>query len=416
MGPQTSYSLKRALTMLTRLSTLLSLTTTTFILLVPTRPAFAGNWGEDWGSMIWGAVAVVPSLEGIGLGLLVMFLVGATVWRLRRRSLLARLSLIALGLPCMMGVMVSYTFVNGEVADASEVNASFSELAASRGGGVSVPYVFTNGTIAEADQVNANFAAISDGGTANSLPTFPYVFANGTTANADEVNANFSTYPAYVACTVVHSFPSSALPKSGNANFQWKSWKTGCLHAAFQSFGDVSTCLARCSSPRGCCDTMEPMAQAIPLARAIVAVGEVAAPLRRASADRPATNLRTRKWLFRDAHAKGGFRYRVRPFIELPDSPFLPLIGLSVHGITLWTACDDTESGSSPDGDFLCSECGGPLNETPEYPSDSFENCSDWAAQYGCDSPELVNGVEGCWVEPHQACQVSGCDEPPSCP
>ena len=240
--------------MLTRLSKLVPLTVAVLFLLLTVRPVVAGNWSEDWGSMAWGAVAVVPSLEGIGLAVLVICLLGATVWRLRHRSFLASLLLIALGMPLTIGAMVPYTFINGEVADAAEVNTSFSELAAARGGGVSVPYVFTNGTIAEADVVNANFAAISDGGTANDLPTFPYVFTDGTTANADEVNANFRTYPAYAACTVVHSFPSSALPKSGNANFQWKSWKTGCLHAAFQSLGDVSSCLSSCSSLRGCCD------------------------------------------------------------------------------------------------------------------------------------------------------------------
>ena len=40
--------------------------------------AFA-DWGENWGTMIWGQSApVVPSVEGVGLSLLVLSLVGAT--------------------------------------------------------------------------------------------------------------------------------------------------------------------------------------------------------------------------------------------------------------------------------------------------------------------------------------------------
>ena len=29
-------------------------------------PALAGNWGENWGTMIWGSVAVVPGLGWAG--------------------------------------------------------------------------------------------------------------------------------------------------------------------------------------------------------------------------------------------------------------------------------------------------------------------------------------------------------------
>ena len=39
-------------------------------------PAMAGNWGESWGSMVWGSVAAVPTMGWLGGGVLVSLLVG----------------------------------------------------------------------------------------------------------------------------------------------------------------------------------------------------------------------------------------------------------------------------------------------------------------------------------------------------
>ena len=39
-------------------------------------PAMAGNWGESWGSMVWGSVAAVPTMGWLGGGLLVGLLPG----------------------------------------------------------------------------------------------------------------------------------------------------------------------------------------------------------------------------------------------------------------------------------------------------------------------------------------------------
>jgi hypothetical protein len=77
------------------------------------------------------------------------------------------------------------------------------------------------------------------------------VFTNGTAANADEANANFSARDKYFDCVNFHSFPTSSLPKSGNGNFQWKSWKTGCMHG-FEATTVVG-CKDDCGSPEGCC-------------------------------------------------------------------------------------------------------------------------------------------------------------------
>jgi hypothetical protein len=45
-----------------------------------TSPALAA-WGENWGVMVWGAAApsAVPSMDGIGLGLLVLVLIGLAI-------------------------------------------------------------------------------------------------------------------------------------------------------------------------------------------------------------------------------------------------------------------------------------------------------------------------------------------------
>ena len=216
-------------------------------------PALTGNWGENWGTMIWGQSApVVPSVEGVGLSLLVLSLVGATASRLRRHSRVASLLLVALGAPLTVGAIASYSFSNGAVADAEELNANFDSLGRNVSATLAVPYVFTNGTISNADEVNANFTAIK---SASSPPfsdlSFPYVFTNGTAANADEINANFSARDTYFDCVNFHSFPTQSLPKSGNGNFQWKSWKTGCMHGFKAS--TVVGCRDDCGAPDGCC-------------------------------------------------------------------------------------------------------------------------------------------------------------------
>ena len=94
-------------------------------------PALAGNWGENWGSMIWGSAAAVPSLEGVGVWLLVISLFGAAAWRLRRRSIHASLTLVLLPLlPLLMARHYTnwHAFTNGSVADADDVNENFETL------------------------------------------------------------------------------------------------------------------------------------------------------------------------------------------------------------------------------------------------------------------------------------------------
>ena len=98
-------------------------------------PALAA-WGENWGGMGWGAAApsAVPMMDGLGLGLLVLVLIGLAIRGLRSRATLGLMVLasfvVAADLAGARGVTIPNTFTNGEVADAAEPNANFTALAA----------------------------------------------------------------------------------------------------------------------------------------------------------------------------------------------------------------------------------------------------------------------------------------------
>ena len=103
-----------------------------FSLLLLASPALA-DWGEPWGTMIWGLPVAVPTLPGVGLIVLALLFSGSAAWLLRKRRGLV-------GLPVLV-VLLSIPLV----------------VAA---GTVTVPNTFVNGTPADADQVNANFDAV----------------------------------------------------------------------------------------------------------------------------------------------------------------------------------------------------------------------------------------------------------------
>jgi len=96
-------------------------------------PALAGNWGENWGMMVWGSVAAVPTMGWLGGGLLVGLLASLGLRRIRR---------VSTGL----GLLLALAYA--PVADAQTV---------------SVPNTLTNGSVAEADLMNADFTAVEDG-------------------------------------------------------------------------------------------------------------------------------------------------------------------------------------------------------------------------------------------------------------
>jgi hypothetical protein len=92
-------------------------------------------WGsQNWGEMIWGG-HVVPSLPIGGLLLLMglSFLAGGYFLRPEgrsRRSYLIAAVLVAI--PLSVGALtLPHTFVNGSIADATEVNGNFSAIATS---------------------------------------------------------------------------------------------------------------------------------------------------------------------------------------------------------------------------------------------------------------------------------------------
>ena len=129
-------------------------------------PAFAGTWGEKWGEMVWGSVAAVPTLGWLSLVLLLALLVLTVFWRMKRLSLQAGAVLSVLLLaPFLMAPHITtwegltwYTFINGEPANADQVNQNFSALADALD--VTVPNSFANSGIADAGEVNANFEAL----------------------------------------------------------------------------------------------------------------------------------------------------------------------------------------------------------------------------------------------------------------
>ena len=127
-----------------------------------TTPALA-NWGDKWSEMAWGAPTAtnVPMMDGLGMALLAVALVAMAVKGLRSPGTLGLLLLVGVvGAVNNVEAQVSIpnTFVNGEVADADEVNANFEALADALD--VTVPSSFANSGIADAEEVNSNFSAL----------------------------------------------------------------------------------------------------------------------------------------------------------------------------------------------------------------------------------------------------------------
>ena len=166
-------------------------------------PALAGNWGENWGTMVWGSVAAVPTMGWLGGALLVGLLVGVGMRRMGGRAGAALGLLLALGYAPVaeaQTVSVPNTLTNGSVAEADAMNENFEAVRtgvnlALTSADVTGLTQFTNGTTADADEVNANFEAVRTGvnlALTSADVTGLTKFTNGTTANADEVNANFT--------------------------------------------------------------------------------------------------------------------------------------------------------------------------------------------------------------------------------
>jgi hypothetical protein len=139
------------------------------MLLAYASPAWA-VWGESWGTMVWGLSVSVPTLPGLGLIVLAVALSGSAAWMLRKRRGIMALPVfvVLLAVPLLVvaqAVTVPKTFMNGEIADADEVNANFEALADALD--VTVPNSFANSGIADATEINTNFDVLK-----NAVDTF----------------------------------------------------------------------------------------------------------------------------------------------------------------------------------------------------------------------------------------------------
>jgi hypothetical protein len=123
-------------------------------------------------------------MDGLGLGLLALVLIGLAIRGLRSRATLGLMvlaSFVGAADLAEAQVTIPNTFTNGEVADAAEVNANFSALANALD--VTVPSSFANSGIADANQVNSNFDV---------LKTAVDTFTNDLTAATSATDTAFT--------------------------------------------------------------------------------------------------------------------------------------------------------------------------------------------------------------------------------
>ena len=199
--------------------------------LVYASPALA-DWGEPWGTLVWGAgVPAVPLLDGWGLSLLLIAvcLVGA-YWTRRSRPGLAVSSLVvALVIPLAVAagtVTVPNTFTNGTAADADAVNANFDAVktavndndnrittaqstADSNAAGISSAFPVISGNTSN---ISTNTAGIASSATAISGNTSNVsTNAAGISSSATAISGNTSNISTNAA-----GISSSATAISGN--------------------------------------------------------------------------------------------------------------------------------------------------------------------------------------------------------
>ena len=141
-------------------------------------------WSQNWGSMIWGRVSqAVPVMGPLGLMLLAMVLMvlGAILLRnpARRRFMGKAAALLILLVP-ITAFAVPFTFTNGTIADATQVNQNFASLEAR------IIALEAKRTLAFA-HVNANGTIDSDSGNITVAKVAAGMYCAGVTGGTPKV-------------------------------------------------------------------------------------------------------------------------------------------------------------------------------------------------------------------------------------
>lgn len=175
-------------------------------------------WGtSSWGQMLWGGVAV-PSLPSGMLVVLMLacFLAGGYFLHPARRN--QRNTIVAL---LLIGIPLSV-------------------------GAVTLPYTFANGTVADATQVNANFAAVTSaldvascpaGMTRVDLPRSILCFDKGIQANHGQTRDYCAAFHGARLCSMAQWW--DAVCQAGVAN-PGRSWTNDIAGSA--TFGTIAAC------------------------------------------------------------------------------------------------------------------------------------------------------------------------------
>jgi hypothetical protein len=126
-------------------------------------------WGQNWGQMIWGGAIHAPAagMGGSFLLAVALLLVGLLLVTRRGRSRGAGVAILALALTVPISVAIASvpnTFVNGQVADATQVNANFAAL---NNAVVAGPAAYFN------NSTSFSQTALSTSGTAVATLTLP---------------------------------------------------------------------------------------------------------------------------------------------------------------------------------------------------------------------------------------------------
>jgi len=90
-------------------------------------------WGQNWSTMIWTAASAVPAIQfwgAMALGAALMFFGSQAVKRGASPRAIGLIALVIASVLPITGALASlpFTFTNGTIADANQVNSNFNSL------------------------------------------------------------------------------------------------------------------------------------------------------------------------------------------------------------------------------------------------------------------------------------------------